>query len=292
VRRALLALAILAVAATVAVIPAGAITYNYEKDFVHDYVGLVVFYTEPDENGDIFSHRCTGSLISSTVFVTAGHCTEGVDDGRVYFAQSAAPNYDPNAFGGLGGDPTTGYPYHDFGPKDTMTFHRADNYGFHNFAGFPDIKDVGVVILDKPWKTPSGKYARLPYPGQVDDYIAAARRKKQEVRFVASGYGLSDTTPVTVSLRERLMTTAWLVQDDSANTAGFMLQTSNNPSHDTGGTCSGDSGGPFLFEGTHVIASVNSWGWNATCKGADYSYRLDRTPVLNWINDPNRPDAG
>ena len=91
---------------------ARAITGNYEKDFTHDFVGLVVFYTDPDPvTGDIFSHRCTGSLITSTVMVTAGHCTQGVETGRVYFQQSVAPNYDPNAFGGLGGDETTGYPY-------------------------------------------------------------------------------------------------------------------------------------------------------------------------------------
>src|SRR3712207_708950 len=90
---------------------ASAVTGNYQKDFVHDYVGLIVFYTTPDASGDPFSHRCSGSLISPRVMVTAGHCTEGVDRGRVYFQQAAAPNYDPNAFGGWGGDPTTGYPY-------------------------------------------------------------------------------------------------------------------------------------------------------------------------------------
>ena len=76
--------------------------------------------------------------------VTAGHCTEGVDSGRVYFQQSVAPNYDPTAFGGLGGDPTTGYPY-----LNGVTFSRADNYGFHDFAGFRTTHDVGVVVLDR-----------------------------------------------------------------------------------------------------------------------------------------------
>ena len=66
------------------------------------FVGLMVFYTDPDpETGDIFSHRCSGTLISPTLMVTAGHCTEGVESGRVYFQQAAAPNYDPDAFGGL-----------------------------------------------------------------------------------------------------------------------------------------------------------------------------------------------
>ena len=130
--------------------------------------------------------------------VTAGHCTEGVDEGRIYFQQSAAPNYDPDAFNGWGGDPTTGYPY-----TGGVTFHRADNYGFHDFEGFPENKDVGVVILDAPYTTPSGRYGILPTVGAVDRY-AASTSKKQDVRFTSVGYGLSATKPVAVSFRERL----------------------------------------------------------------------------------------
>jgi hypothetical protein len=53
---------------------AGAITGKYSKDFKNDFVGLVVFYTAPDANGDIFSHRCSGSLLADRVtIVTAGH---------------------------------------------------------------------------------------------------------------------------------------------------------------------------------------------------------------------------
>ena len=31
---------------------------------------------------------------------------------------------------------------------------------------------------------------------------------------------------------------------------------------------------------------------NAKCRGLDFSYRLDRKVVLDWIADPNRVDAG
>ena len=48
----------------------------------------------------------------------------------------------------------------------------------------------------------------------------------------------------------------------------------------------------MFFKGTNVIASVTSFGYNAQCKGLDFSYRLDRVPVLAWITDPNRVDAG
>lgn len=264
--------------------PASAITGNYEKDFVHDYVGLLVFYTDPDpDTGDPFSHRCSGTLISPTVIVTAGHCTEGVDIGRVYFQQSVAPNYSPDAFGGRGGDPTTGYPY-----ENGLTFSRADNYGA--FLDYPETRDVGVVVLDAPYTPPSGLFGLLPEAGAIDRY-AASVASKQDALFRSSGYGLSDRDPVVVSFRERLMAVGHLVEATSSITP-YNLKTTANPSKGKGGSCSGDSGGPVFFEGTRIIAAVVSFGFNPQCKGIDVSYRLDRHPVLDWINDPNRVDAG
>ena len=262
---------------------AGAITGNYTKDFTHDAVGLLVFYTPNTPAGeDPFSHRCSGTLITPTVMVTAGHCTAGVNEGRAYFAQSVAPNYDPNAFGGWGGDPTTGYPY-----QNGVTFHRADNYGFP--AGFPQTKDAGVVVLDQP-VTPANGFGVLPTDGAIARYLAAAEIKRL-ARFTVSGYGLSDQDPRPVSFRERLMATSYAVEGESSFTDAN-LKTTANASQGKGGTCNGDSGGPVYFYGTNIIAAVTSFGMNGQCKGLDFSYRLDRAPVLAWINDPNRVDAG
>ena len=262
---------------------AGAITGNSTKDFVHDNVGLIVFYTPNTPAGeDPFSHRCSGTLISSTLMVTAGHCTQGVDSGRVYFQQAAAPNYDPSAFGGRGGDPTTGYPY-----QNGVTFSRADNFGY--LLGFPETGDLGVVVLDTP-VTPANGFAKLPGVGDVDAYIDAAA-KKQQARFTVSGYGLSDQDPVPVSFRERLMATSYAVNNEAPITE-FNLKTTANASQGKGGTCNGDSGGPVFFYGTDVIAAVTSFGMNGQCKGLDFSYRLDRAHLLAWITNPNRADAG
>lgn len=267
--------------------PASAITGNYAKDFAHDYVGLLVFYTDPDPvTGDPFSHRCSGTLISPRLVVTAGHCTEGVDSGRIYFRQSAAPNYDPEAFNGWGGDPTTGYPY-----EKGHTFSHTWTFGAI-FAGYPHVKntqDLGVVKLDEPYTPPSGEFGALPDPHAIDAYLATTNHK-QSLLFRTSGYGLSDQDPVPVSFRERLTAVGRLVEGTSGLTT-YNLKTSANPSKGKGGSCNGDSGGPVFFEGTNVIAAVVSFGFNGQCKGLDLSYRLDRAPVLSWISDPNRADA-
>ena len=58
----------------IAVAPAGAITGDFVEDTEHPFVGLVVFY---DANGE-FLWRCSGSLLTPTVFLTAGHCADTV----------------------------------------------------------------------------------------------------------------------------------------------------------------------------------------------------------------------
>ena len=71
----------------------------------------------------------------------------------------------------------------------------------------------------------------------------------------------------------------------SALTDSFNLQLQGNGSG-RGGTCNGDSGGPvFLGNSTSdIIVGVTSFGLNGLCRGTDFSYRLDRQEVLDWIN--------
>lgn len=56
----------------VAVIPAAAITDGELDGDGHPYVGIMV---AQDTNGNPM-WRCSGTLISDSVFLTAGHCTE------------------------------------------------------------------------------------------------------------------------------------------------------------------------------------------------------------------------
>ena len=260
---------------TVGAPSAQAITGNFEADFEHEYVGLVVFY---DANGE-FLWRCSGSLLTDRVFLTAGHCTdigEGAVSARVYFEQDAGANYDP----ATGVDPVSGYP-----ETGGITAHTLYSYGFNNFAGFPNTLDVGLVILDAPVQTvyPNiDTYASLAAAGTLDAYGTGP-----DATVTVSGYGLTYTNPAkTISYRSRLMAETFIVNLVSHNTAGFNVQLATNPGGDRGGTCFGDSGGPVLLDDTNVITAVNSYVLGqrtTTCKATAFAYRTDQQAVIDWI---------
>lgn len=51
----------------------------------------------------------------------------------------------------------------------------------------------------------------------------------------------------------------------------------------TGGTCSGDSGGPTFIDGTTTVVAVTSFGMNETCAGSSGVYRIDTADDLAWL---------
>src|SRR5215213_2669388 len=170
---------------TVGTPSAQAITGNFEPDFEHDYVGLIVFY---DQSGE-FTHRCSGSLISPTVFLTAGHCVT-IDDAtgelaasaRIWFQQDAGADYDP-----VTDTPaSSGYPY-----SGGITASTLYSYGFEGLT-VPQTYDVGLVILDEPVTNvypEITEYASLGHAGTLDEYTAAHIGNTATV--TVSGYGVS-----------------------------------------------------------------------------------------------------
>ena len=177
----------------------------------------------------------------------------------------------------------TGYPDNCIaGDPLCVTGHGLHDFGFDNFAGFPDTHDAGIVVLDEPI-TFSTSFASIAEPGALD--VLTSKRGAQAY-FTVSGYGLSDNWPANkapTSFRVRLMATSRLQNLNNVWTGGFNIQLSSAQGNDRGGICSGDSGGPALWQNTDIIAGITSFGKHEQCLGNGYEYRVDQQQVLDWI---------
>ncbi len=266
-RTKLFMIAVLVVLTLVLVTPAAAITYGEPDAGQHPYVGLVGFY---DSAGN-WLWRCSGTLISPNVLLTAGHCTspDGADvpaKAQVWFDEQVVLN------------PGIGYP--DFGGVLGTPIANPNYHGLY----LPNTNDVGVVLLDTPVNDRG--FATLPEIGYLDGL--ATRRGQQDVTFMPVGYGLNEVKPRDVSLRTRYKAVSHLVNLRSALTDGYNLHTSNNPGNwskgdASGGTCFGDSGGPVFYSNTSIVVAVTSFGMNSNCKGSDYGYRVDTAAAQSFI---------
>jgi len=285
-RWALAPLALVLAHAALIAAPSTAVTGpNIVEDFEHEYVGLVAFY---DEDGE-FLHRCSGTLLSPEVFLTAGHCVAADDEGnvaasaRIWFEQDAGADYDP-----ITDTPaTSGYPYTG-GVTSTMLY----NYGFTDLSTIPETSDVGLIVLE------SGA-VEAAYP-EIDTFgslapVGAADELGTGIDAVVtvSGYGVTRTNgrngQNTVSFRERLMGQTFIINTRNPDTAGYNLQLASNFGGDRVGTCFGDSGGPIFAGDTNTVLAVNSWVKNWSCGGQGFAYRVDTAAVQAWMESVLAP---
>jgi secreted trypsin-like serine protease len=240
---------------------AGAVTDGYPDGEGHPYVGLVVAQTA--EGAPLW--RCSGTLISPTIFLTAGHCTEApAAHMEIWFdsdVQSGIPgNGYPNT-GDVGGTPYTHPQY------DPNAFY---------------LHDLGVVVLDEP--VTMSEYGLLPALNVLDQM--ERRRGQKDLSFTAVGYGLQKSFPTAAAwknsaLRVRMVANPQLIQINTGFTGDGSLLLTNNAN--TGGTCFGDSGGPNFIGSSRVLAGVTSFGLNGTCAGTGGVYRVDRSDDLDWL---------
>jgi V8-like Glu-specific endopeptidase len=252
----------------------GAITDGEPDGEGHPYVGLMVAQaTIYDADGNILTRtplwRCSGTLLSPTVFLTAGHCTESpADHVEIWFdadVQSGVPGNGYPNIGDVGGTP---YTHPDYNPD----------------AFF--VRDVGVVVLDKPYETEGDVYGTLPALNQLD--LMKTKRGQQDTTFTAVGYGLQKSFPDAASWKDqafkvRMVAHPKLNQINVPGYTGDFSMVLSNNAH-TGGTCFGDSGGPNFIGDSNVVGGVTSFGKNGNCAGTGGVFRMDRSWSLDWVS--------
>jgi secreted trypsin-like serine protease len=251
-------LAVLAAALAIGIGPAGAITDGTLDGNGHPYVGLMV--AQKADGTPLW--RCSGTLLSSTLFLTAGHCTEAP-------AAHVEIWFDADVQSGI---PQNGYPNTGQAGGTPYTHPQYNPNAFY-------LYDLGVVVLDSPMKM--NKYGKLPALNQLD-----ALSPSSSTIFTAVGYGLQQSFPdaaswKNVAQRVRYYATPHLLQINTGFVGDFSVLLSNNAN--TGGTCFGDSGGPNFVGTSNVIGGVTSYGLNRSCAGTGGVYRVDKADDLNWL---------
>jgi hypothetical protein len=278
-RAALVALLALLLAGVMAA-PAGAITGGtYDVNNKYSNVGIIAWY---DAEG---RWRCSATLVTPTVLLTAAHCTDGAIGKTIVsfdkFIDDAPPSNLPRAADDSGdGISKIGYQA-PVGGWYTGTAYAHPDYSNFAVASMDRWNDVGVVVLDSPVTgiTPA-KLAPLNYLNQF------AQPRLNKTVFTTVGYGTEvrkadsgpqKPTPMSYPIMRRY--TDVIGQKLSSQ----ILQVNGNE-HDPragGGTCFGDSGGP-TFKNGYVVA-VTSYGYTSNCRYLDGLQRVDIAGVQRWL---------
>jgi hypothetical protein len=239
-------------AVALALLPYGsAITYG-TADTIHAYVGAWI--VQLDDGSYTW---CSGSLVSSRVFLSAGHCA-------FFFSLFGVPI--SKMWVSFATDILA----------DRKSWRTVSDVIVHPdlslLLGPLEIHDIALVILSKPVRdlvpgklAPAGYLDALEAAGALDG-----------AAFASVGYGVDENFQVT-SVRK-------VAYSGFVTLYGSFLQTSKNPALGFGGTCTGDSGGPKLYnDGTteYIVATMN-WG-DAACQSLDMAYRVDTPSALEFI---------
>ncbi|HUC34625.1 MAG TPA: trypsin-like serine protease [Gaiellaceae bacterium] len=234
--------------------PAGAIIGG-ERDTLHSNVGLIRFTTVDGR------FRCSGTLISQTVVLTAGHCTEGPAT-NVYVSFDTDLALDPLAPGITPEEKANREVHYIRG-----TAHPDP--GWTGKLSFSKQHDQGVVVLDAP---ASSKWDIVPAQLPPLNLLDRNQGQLKNETFTLVGYGVDIGDKKTqIVIRERRSTTSYL---KNVGSEVVTFQINDRDSKAGGGSCFGDSGGA-VFWGPYVLGDasyVNSLTCNATG-----SYQRDDT---------------
>ena len=272
IRATFVALMALLTVGIVAAAPAGAITGGViDSKNVYSNVGMIAFYD------DGLRFRCSATLVTPTVLLTAAHCTFATEGKTIVsFApliDDAPPSDIPAAT-----DPAVGY------TSAPRGWYAGTPYAHPQYSDFTDLanwNDVGVVVLDKavrgiaPAAVAPTNYLDQFTPDLLNSTLFRAVGYGTEVR-QADG-GPQTPTPMSYPIVRRYAD----IPGQKLTPQILQVNGNENDNRGDGGTCFGDSGGPALHDG--YVVTVTSYGYTSNCRYIDGLQRVDIPVVQDWL---------
>jgi len=270
-------LGVIALAIGLTAVPAlsaGAITGGDADGEGHPNVGLILFY-DPDGR-----FRCSATLVSPTVVLTAAHCTAGTLGKTLVTFKSVIAKEPPSGFPAAA-DRTQGYTGAELEAAGYIWGTASAHPAYSDFTDLDNWNDVGVIVLDKP--VTGIEPARIAAASYLDAYAQPALNS---TLFTSVGYGTEvrkpdsgpqKPTPMSYPLIRRV------AQAPGQKLTPQILQVNGNinDNRGTGGTCFGDSGGPSFHGG--FVVTVTSYGYTSNCRYLDGLQRVDIPVVQSWL---------
>jgi hypothetical protein len=253
---------------------ASAITDGQADGGGHPNVGMIGYY---DASG---RQRCSATLVSPTIVLTAGHCADGAL-GKTAVSFDSVIALDPSSSLPPAADPSVGYTAAELAADGWRSGTAYTHPAFSHFTDKDSWNDVGVVVLDQP-VTDITPVALAPR-GYLDQFTP---NLLNSTLFTAVGYGVDMTR--AASGPQNPTPQSYPILRQVADSPGQKLTAqllqvngSSNDSKGTGGICFGDSGGPSFNGGYQV--GIASYTYSSTCRSIDGLQRVDIPAVQDWL---------
>ena len=254
--------------------PASAITNGSPDGQGHPNVGAIIVKL-PAEAGGGRIEFCTGSLLTPTLVLTAGHCTAAFDDFGIPDADITVTFDSDTLLSAPANTPATSI------AVISHETHPAFRYGGLSTA----YNDVGILHLAEPVLN----IAPVTLPPENWLTQVAAHGGLEGRIFQTVGYGLTGTNhrsllnPNNVPQSDDLRRVS---QAPFGELTPYQLRLRVNSATGGGGACSGDSGGPTFpaWDGAPSWQVAVTTSGDPVCRALSQRQRLDTPIVLDWLH--------
>lgn len=254
--------------------PAAAITGGVPDGEGHPNVGLILFY---DGTGRF---RCSATLVTPTVLITAAHCTDGTKGKTLVTFDTVIAEQPPSGFP-VAADPSAGFTAAEITASGNLAGTAITHPEYSNFTDLDNWNDVGVVVLDQP------VVGITPATLAPADYLDAfGQPVLNSTVFELVGYGTEVRKPDAGPQKPQPMSYPLIRRYTTSHGQKLtpqVIQMNGNPNdtHAGGGTCFGDSGGPVFLNG--YLVAVTSYGYTQNCRYLGGYQRVEIPVVRTWL---------